>query len=244
MRGKILCPGRILQYLLPANTVGRKNINNPEHAFGQGAGLVKHNGIHLVESFQKVTALHQHTVLGGGTDTAEKGQGNGDHQSTGTGYNQKHEGTADPFDPGGRKQHRRDHRQQCCQNYHRRGIVAGKGRDEILCGRFSGRGIFHHIDDLCHGRLRIGLDDLNGQKAGFIDAAGEDFVHGMHRPWHRFAGQRPGVHHRVSQQHHTVQGYLLAGLYHDPLAFRHILRRHCHQFSVSSDRCCIRADVH
>ena len=244
MVGKMLRASSCFQYIRFSYTLCGNNFTDPKYTLRQGAGLIKDYRIHLVEGFQEVTALHQHTMSGGCADAAEEGQRNGKYQGAGTGHNQEHKGSADPFNPRRCKHQGRNYRQQRRQNHHRWGIDPGKGSDKILRGSFAAGGIFHHIDDLCYGRFCIRLGDLDGQHAAFIDAAGEDFIHGMDRPGHGFTGKSPGIHHGIAHQHHTIQRNLLAGFYQDPFASFHILRRYAHISSVSFHRCGIRADIH
>ena len=244
MIGELLGCGRCFQQALLGDALSGQNFRHPEHAFCQGAGLIEDHRIHLVKGFQIVASFHQHAMPGSGTDAAEEGQRHRKHQSTGAGNHQEYKGSVNPIGPLTLEQQGRQHTQKCRHDHHSWGIVTGKFGDEILRGRFPGGGILHHVNDLGNGGFTVGLCDLDGQYAAFIDAAGEDFVHRMNRLGNGFAGQRTGIHHGIAQQHHTVQGDLLAGLYHDPLSYRHILRGYRQQFAATLHSSRIRADVH
>ena len=244
MGGKILRLGCICQYVFFRDALCRKNLRDLEHTFCQSAGLVKDHRIHIIQCFQVVAALYQHTMPGCGTDAAEKRQGNGDHQCTGAGHNQKHKGPVDPICPITPKHQRRQYTQKRSYNDHRRRVIPGKLGDEILRGGFAAGCVFHQVDDLRHGGLVIGFRNPDGQHTAFVDAAGQHRIEDPYFTGNGFAGEGAGIQHGRSLHHSTVQGDLFTGTHHDQFPYSNGLRCDAQKLSVSADHSRIGTNIH
>ena len=224
MVGDALGQGGVLHHLQVVGlAVDGDDLGDLENALGQGAGLIKHSYAGFGQGLEVVAALDQDAALRRAADAAEEGEGDGDDQRAGAADDQEGQGAHDPVQPVAQEQrrHKGQHQRADADG---RGVVTGKLGDEVLDGSLLQAGIFHQIEDLCHGGVVVEGGGLDAEDAFLIDAAADDVVAGAHGAGAALAGQGGGVQRGFAGDDLAVQGDLLAGFDHDDGADLHIVR--------------------
>ena len=215
-----------------------------EASLSQGAGLIEDQRIHPGQLFHVIGALHQNALFGRAAQTAEKGQGNRNHQRAGAGDHQKVQGPGRPFAPLAAEKHRRNQEQQQGADDHAGGVDPGKAGDEALHLRLFGGRFLHQAQDAGHGAFRIGALHLDGDHAAQVDAAADHVFacHLVHRQ--AFPRQGGGVDRGGAFQNFAVQRDLFAGLHQNDLAGLNVLRRNLQLMTVPEDGGGIGTNLH
>ena len=136
---------------------------------------------------------------------------------------------------GGRDDRQSDRGQQEQRrggDHHAGGVIPGKPGDEILTGGFLFAGVLHQVQNLGDGGFLAGLGHPHPQHAGLIHAAADDVVPYCYVPGDGLAGEGGGVQSGGALDYLAVQGYPLAGLYHDNRANGNVLRVYLLNFAV------------
>ena len=214
---KALRQGGGFQQVGFGHAVGGVDCRDLEHALGQRAGLVKHGSAGLGQRLQIVAALDQNAHAGRAADAAKEGQRDGDDQRAGAADDQESQRAHDPVCPvpGKNRGYKRQHQRRHADGG---GVVAGKFGDKVLDRGFFQAGIFHQIEDFCHGGLAVQLAGGDAQHAVAVDAAADDLVAGAHAARAAFAGQGGGVQGAFARKHGAVQRDLLARFDHNDRA--------------------------
>ena len=203
----------------------RQDLGHLEVAFGQGTGLIRHDGMEVREQLEVVRALHEHAVRAGRADAAEEGERNGDHEGTRAGHDE--EGTC-TVDPGRRiaGEDRRDDREGDRGVHDDRGVDAGEAGDEILGLRLLLGGVLDELEDLRDCGIFEGLGRPDAEESLTVDAAGDDRLTRMNAPRNGLAGERCGVHHGLTAQDLGIDRDLLARLDHEDVTDLDVVRIH------------------
>ena len=203
----------------------RQDFGHLEVAFGQGAGLIRHDGVQVREEFQVVRALDEDAVRARGADAAEEGEWDGDHEGARAGYDE--EGTC-TVDPGRRiaGEDRRDDREGDRGVHDDRGVDAGEAGDEVLGLRLLLGGVLDELEDLRHRRILEGLGRPDAEEALAVDAAGDDGLTRVNAARNGLTGERRGVHHGLTAQDLGVDRDLLARPDHEDVPDLDVVRIH------------------
>ena len=116
-------------------------------AFGQGAGLIQHDGIGMGKRFEVVAALDQDAAARRPADTAEKAQRDADHERAGAGDDEEGQRAANPHPPPAAEHERRQHGQRKRRDADSRGVVPRELGDEVLGFGFFQAGIFNKVEN-------------------------------------------------------------------------------------------------
>ena len=201
----------------------RKNLGHLEVAFGQGTGLIRHDGMEVREQLEVVRALDEDAIRAGRADAAEEGERDGDHEGARAGHDE--EGTC-TVDPGRRiaGEDRRDDREGDRGVHDDRGVDAGEAGDEVLRLRLLLGSVLDELEDLRHCGILEGLGRPNAKESLTVDAAGDDGLTRMNAPRNGLAGERCGVHHGLTAQDLGVDRDLLARLDHEDVTDLDVVR--------------------
>ena len=176
---------------------------------GEGAGLIKDNGICAGHSLQELASLDRDVLPPRLTHGREHRQGHGQFQGTGEVHHEHRQGPGQV--PGECKAHQ----------------AAGKGiGHQLVCqvGRFGFGGGLHlfgtldHLNDLVIAALAGGLLYLQHGLALLHHSAGINRAAGPLGHGDGFAGEGCLVDGDLSLRHHAVQGDDASGSNHDPVA--------------------------
>jgi hypothetical protein len=128
--------------LLAQGPAQRDHVRDPGLPFGDSAGFVHDHRIYLCNGLHSVSTLKQDILLRACADTGEKCQGYTEHQSAGTGDDQKGAGGFYPILPvsGGQ---RRSNCHQKCQRHYNGGIHPGEAGDKAINLGLGGGSVFH-----------------------------------------------------------------------------------------------------
>ena len=215
--GEALCQRGDLDKALRAVAPCGLDLHNLKGAVGEGASLVKDNGVYLGQGLKVVRALDQYADFRGAADAAEEGERHADDQRAGAGDNEEGEAAQDPVGPSTGHDASAE-REQHGRTRDGRRVHAGEARDEVLGPRLLLAGVFDQLEDTAHRRLAKRLDCAHVHDAGQVDASGDDLVAALHMARDRFAGERRGVELRGAIDDDAVDGHALAGLDHDGAA--------------------------
>ena len=180
--------GQPLQGLLAESCVHGLESHQLGLAFGDGAGLVQRHGLDLARLFQVHTTFDQDASPRPSGQTADDGDGRGNHQGARAGDDQQHQGLVGGLHPGQPHEPGRQQRNGNGQDEHRRRVDGGKAIHETLRGRTGRLGLLNGVDDPRQRAVGRGGRDTDFQRRSLIDGAGEDFIAGalVHRQ--AFAG--------------------------------------------------------
>ena len=243
MIGPAFGQGSGFQEGILGEALGREHAGHLEHALGQGAGLVEHDGLHLGQGFQIVAALDQDTAAGSAADAAEEGEGNADDQRTGAADDQEGERTAHPDAPLAGEQAGQDGQSRRA-DADGGGIIPGELGDEVFRLGLFQAGVFHQLQNAGHGGLAEGLGYLHPQHLVLVYAAGNYIVAGTYPAGAALAGEGAGVDGAAALQHNAVQRDFLAGADQNYVAHSHGVRVHLLHAITGLQVGVIRADVH
>ena len=243
MAGPALGQGGGLQQGVLSEALGREHAGHLEHALGQGAGLVEHDGFYLGQRFQIVAALDQDAAAGSAADAAEEGEGNADDQRTGAADDQEGERTAHPDAPLAGEQVGQDGQSRRA-DADGGGIIPGELGDEVFRLGLFQAGVFHQLQNAGHGGLAEGLGYLHPQHLVLVHAAGDHIVAGTYPAGAALAGEGAGVDGAAALQHNAVQGDFFAGADQDHVAHGHGVRVHLLHAFTGLQVGVIGADVH
>ena len=193
-----------------------------EHALGQRAGLIKHSYAGFGQRLEVVAAFDEDAALGRAADAAEEGQRDRDDQRAGAADDKEGQRAHEPVDPAAQKQ-RRHHGQHQRADADGGRVAARKLGDKVLDRGFLQAGIFHQIEDLCHGGIVVQGGRLDAEHAVLVDAAADDVVAGAHAARAALAGQGGGVQRGLTGQNFAVQRNFFSGLDDNDRADRHIV---------------------
>ena len=244
MAGIALCHGGETKQILFAHALCGTDFGDREAALGEGAGLIHRDNLSLCKGFQIVAALDQNTAPGGGADTAEEAQRNGDDQRTGAGNDQEDQCTMYPVKQRLVQDQRRDKGDKQCRKHDTGGIPVGKTGDEVLGFRLLVAGILHQIEDLGNGGFAELLGDADGQQAGHVDTAADHFAALGNISGNGFTGQRGGINGGAAFQHNAIQRDALAGTDINGISGLDCLGIHLGQLTVHHDVGVIGTDIH
>ena len=180
-------------------------------SFGDGAGLVQHDGVNVVGDLQDLAGSDQDALPGaetrahhdGGRRCQAQRAGAGDHQHGGK--NLQHEG-------GGLSRQGPGHRRQGGNGDHHRHEHACYFIRQAGDGRLFALGVFHETDDARQGGILARTGHFDVQNAVLIHAAADGlaalaFFHGQ-----ALAGQHGFVDAALTLDHHAVGRNAGAGL--------------------------------
>ena len=182
-----------------------------ERAVGEGARLVKDDGVHVGERLEVVRTLDENAQLGRAADAAKEAQRHADHERARAADDQEGQAAQDPIGPGAGDQAAAE-----CEHRGRAGdsgrVSAGEARDEVLGTRLLFAGVFHEFQDACDGGLAKGLGGAHVDETRHVNAAADDIVSGFGRAGDRLAGEGSGVELRLALDDDAIDGHALAGL--------------------------------
>ena len=187
-----------------------EDVGNLRLAGGKGSGLVQNYGIDMVEVFQCLSILKEHTHLGAPSGAHHNGNRGSKAQSTGAGDHQHGNGTVQAEFQAVASQH--PNSKGNCRNGHDHGnentrnFVRQPGN-----GGFGTTGFLHHADHLGQGGIFAHLVCPKFQIAFGIDGSGSNTVAGKLFHGHTFAGKGTLVHRGPALQHSAVYGNAAAG---------------------------------
>ena len=193
-----------------------------ERAVGEGARLVKDDGVHVGERLEVVRTLDENAQLGRAADAAKETERHADHQRARAADDQEGQAAQNPVGPGTGDQAtaEREHRGSAGDGGR---VDAGKARDEVLGACLLFAGILHELQDACDGGLAKGLGGAHVDEPRHVDAAADDIVSGFGRAGDRLTGKGGGVELGFALDDDAVDGHALAGLDHDHGADRDVI---------------------
>ena len=146
-----------------------------------------------------------------GGQTADDGDGRGNHQGAGAGNDQQHQRLIGGLHPGQPHEPRSQQRNGNGQDKHRRRVDGGKAIHETLGGGAGGLGLLNGVDDARQRAVGSRRRNTDFQRRSLIDGAGEDFIARalVHRQ--AFAGHGGLVNGALAQGHDAIQRKALAG---------------------------------
>ena len=193
-----------------------------ERAVGEGARLVKDDGVHVGERLEVVRTLDENAQLGCAADAAKETKRHADHQRARAADDQEGQAAQNPVGPGTGDQAtaEREHRGSAGDGGR---VDAGKARDEVLGACLLFAGILHELQDACDGGLAKGLGGAHVDEPRHVDAAADDIVSGFGRAGDRLTGKGGGVELGFALDDDAVDRHALAGLDHDHGADRDVI---------------------
>ena len=149
-----------------------------ERAVGEGARLVKDDGVHVGERFEVVGAFDENAQLGRAADAAKEAQRHANHERAWAADDQEGQAAQNPVGPGAGDQAaaKGEHRGRAGDGG---GVDAGKACDEVLGACLLFAGILHELQDARDGGLAKGLGGAHVDEARHVDAAADDIVAGL-----------------------------------------------------------------
>ena len=195
-------------------------------ALGQRAGLVDHQGIDLLEAFQRLGVLDQDAGLGApprAHHDRHRGRqperaGAGDDQYRDRGDQAEGERRRRPEDgPADKGEHR--------HGKHRGHEVAGDHIGETLDRRPAALGLRHHVDDLGQHGLVADPFGPHHQAAGAVQGAADQLFAGELLDRDRLAADHRFIDRAQTVQDGPVNRDLFAGPDPEPVAVLHLIQR-------------------
>ena len=121
-----------------------------ERAVGEGARLVKDDGVHIGERLEVVGTLDENAQLGRAADAAKETERHADHERTRAADDQEGQAAQDPVGPGTGDQTaaEREYRGRAGDGGR---VDAGEARDEVLGARLLFAGILHELQNTRDG---------------------------------------------------------------------------------------------
>ena len=149
-----------------------------ERAVGEGARLVKDDGVHVGERLEVVRTLDENAQLGGAADAAKEAQRHADHERARAADDQESQAAQNPVGPGTGDQAaaKGEHRGRAGDGG---GVDAGEACDEVLGACLLFAGILHELQDARDGGLAKGLGGAHVDEARHVDAAADNIVAGL-----------------------------------------------------------------
>ena len=149
-----------------------------ERAVGEGARLVKDDGVNVGERLEVVRTLDENAQLGRAADAAKEAQRHADHERARAADDQEGQTAQNPVGPGAGDQAaaKREHRGRAGDGGR---VDAGKARDEVLGARLLFAGILHELQDARDGGLAKRPGGAHVDEARHVDAAADDIVAGL-----------------------------------------------------------------
>ena len=210
------------------------NVRHRGMAGGDGAGLVQHNGIDVVQILQRLGALDEYAELGGLAGADHDGHGRGQTQRAGAGDDQHGDGVGegeleavagDHPDDGGHKRDAHDHGHEHAAD------LVGKAGD----GRFGGAGVVHEADDLRERGIVAHARGAEAEGTVFVDGGGDDRVANMLFHGDALAGDGGLIDVAKALDDLAVHGDALAGPDDHDVAGDHLLGGHGDFHAVAHD---------
>jgi len=222
----------------------RVDLADRKGAFCQCAGLIKDHDLGICQGLQIVAALYQNTDLGCAADASEETKRNGNDQRTGAGNHQEGQGPVNPSAEWLLGNQRRQDRQRQSSEYHYRGIIPGKARDEILNTALLIACVFYKVKDFGYGGFPKFLCGLDVQDTGLVDTTADDLHSRLHLAGHGFSGQGRSVQGGKAFENRTVQRDALSRFHNNGFSDLNLIRVNLNQLSVPFDVGIVRANVH
>ena len=189
----------------------RDQVGQHRPPLGDGAGLVQHDGVHLVGVFQRLGVFIQDAqlcALAGAHHDRHRG---GQAQRAGAADDQHRNGPGQrkfqrlPQQQPHQERRRRDH-------HHHRHKHAAHLVGKLCNGRLGGAGVLHQRNDLGQGRVLPHFFGPEGKAARLVDRRGDHPVAGPFFHRDALAGNGRLVHAGHSLQHRAVHRDAHAGL--------------------------------
>ena len=236
------CIGHGKQLFLP-DAGRRQDVCHLRFAAGDGACLIQGNDIYFARLFQRDRCLEQDAVFRSHAVAHHDGHRCGQTQGAGTADHQHRDSSGKgktDFLPGNQP----DEQSENCDGNHRRHENAGHPVRHLGNGRFGGRRIADHLDDLGEGGIFAHPGSPAADEAGLIGGGRRDgvsrlLVHGDALPC-----QRGLIHRAGPLQHNAVHRDILAGTNHEEIADLHLVDRDFSFFSFPKDSGRLRRQLH
>ena len=151
-----------------------------ERAVGEGAGLVKDDGVHIGERLEIVRTLDEDAQLGCAADAAKEAERHADHERARAADDQEGQAAQDPVGPGAGDQAAAEREYRGSAGDGGR-VDAGEARDEVLGVRLLFAGVFYELQDARDGGLAKWLGGAHVDETRHVDAAADDIVSGFGR---------------------------------------------------------------
>ena len=223
------------QFLLGDRSRGN-DVRQARFAFGQRAGLIHDQRVHLFHPLDRRGVLDQHAGLRAATDADHDRHRRRESERAGTGDDQHGDGIHDRVrearlrsepDPGDEGQHRdaEDGRHKPARHF----------VGEALDRRAAALRLRDHLDDLREHRVAPDALGAHEKAAGAIHRAAGDFVAGRLLDRHRLAGEHRFIDVRLPLDDPAIDRHFLAGAHAQLIAALHFIERHFAFFAVAND---------
>ena len=210
--------------------------DHPRAAFGQGAGLVDHQGGHPLQPLQRLGAAHQHAGLGAAADADHDRHRRGEAERAGAGDDQHADGGDQPIGqarlrPDEEPGEEGDDGDGDDGGHEPGGDLVGQALDR----RPAALGLAHHLHDAGQQRVAADLLGAQDQRARAVEGAADHLVAGRLGDGHGFAGDHGFVDEPLALEHQGIHRHLLAGAEAQAVADDDRFQRHVGFRSVGAD---------
>ena len=211
---------------------------------GDGAGLIKNEGVDLRKGFQVIAAFDQYSAAACGTDSAEETEGDGNHQCAGAGDYEEYKAAVKASGHSQIRKDHADHGDEDSQDHDCGSVPAGKAGNKFFRTGFLIRAVFHQLQDLGDSTVFVGRSGHHLDGGSQVDGTRKNTGAGSGINGSAFTCQGSGIEGRSAFHDLAVDRYFFTGTDKYDFTDLHFLGIHFFFGSVTKDDSAFRADIH